>query len=154
MTTKPPTLDLATGPDGLDTIVAFFENLTPESLAGLGFVYTTEACFKDPFHAVHGVSAIRKVYAHMFEALDGPRFVVTQRVQQGPQCFLVWDFEFRFKGRPQAGLQTIHGCSHLVLAPCGRIAAHRDYWDAAEELYEKIPGLAALMRWVRRRASA
>lgn len=29
---------------------------------------------------------------------------------------------------------------------------HRDYWDAAEELYEKLPVLGDLMRWLRRQA--
>ena len=31
---------------------------------------------------------------------------------------------------------------------------HRDYWDAAEELYEKLPLLGALMRWLKRRVNA
>lgn len=34
----------------------------------------------------------------------------------------------------------------------GRIAQHRDDWDAAEELYEKLPAIGALMRWLKRRA--
>jgi len=29
---------------------------------------------------------------------------------------------------------------------------HRDYWDAAEELYEKLPVIGALMRWLKKRA--
>jgi hypothetical protein len=35
----------------------------------------------------------------------------------------------------------------------GLIVLHRDYWDAAEELYEKLPVVGALMRWLRRRAA-
>ena len=31
---------------------------------------------------------------------------------------------------------------------------HRDYWDAAEELYEKLPVLGALMRLLRRKLAA
>lgn len=151
-TTPPPAAAVA-GADPVDTIVAFFEHLTPQSLAGLGFVYTTEACFKDPFHAVHGVPAIRRVYARMFEVLDDPRFVVTGRVRDGAQCFLIWEFHFRFRGRGASTPQVVRGCSHLVLAPCGRIASHCDYWDAAGELYEKLPVLGGLMRWLRQRAS-
>jgi steroid delta-isomerase len=30
---------------------------------------------------------------------------------------------------------------------------HRDYWDAAEELYEKLPA-GRLMRWLKRRANS
>lgn len=33
------------------------------------------------------------------------------------------------------------------------VMLHRDYWDAAEELYEKLPGLRVLMRWLKKRAS-
>jgi steroid delta-isomerase len=36
----------------------------------------------------------------------------------------------------------------------GRVVYHRDYWDAAGELYERIPLLGALMRGVRRRLRA
>ncbi|MCA0424309.1 MAG: nuclear transport factor 2 family protein, partial [Proteobacteria bacterium] len=42
----------------------------------------------------------------------------------------------------------------LRLAADGRIAEHRDYWDAAEELYEKLPAIGALMRWLKRRANS
>jgi steroid Delta-isomerase len=32
------------------------------------------------------------------------------------------------------------------------VVFHRDYWDAAEELYEKLPVIGALMRWLKKRA--
>jgi hypothetical protein len=51
---------------------------------------------------------------------------------------------------------VIRGASHLVLreeAGQWRVAVHRDYWDAAEELYEKLPVLGSLMRWLKRRAN-
>ena len=79
------------------------------------------------------------------------RFAVTAAVHQGADCFLTWDFTFRFRGG-RTGMQTIRGATHLVLGPDGRIVRHRDYWDAAEELYEKLPLLGTLMRWIRRRA--
>ena len=50
--------------------------------------------------------------------------------------------------------RRVRGGSHLVFAADGRIEAHRDYWDAAEELYEKLPVLGTLLRWLRGRMSA
>jgi hypothetical protein len=50
--------------------------------------------------------------------------------------------------------QRIRGGTHLKLAADGRIALHRDYWDAAEELYEKLPLVGALMRWLKRRVNS
>jgi hypothetical protein len=90
----------------------------------------------------------------MFEALVQPRFVITQRVVQGQQCFLCWEFRFAFKQTKPGQPQCIFGATHLTLDTNGRIAMHRDYWDAAEELYEKLPWIGGLMRWLKKRASS
>ncbi|MGL4808045.1 MAG: nuclear transport factor 2 family protein, partial [Giesbergeria sp.] len=134
-------------------VVAFFENLKPADLAQLGQFYASNARFKDPFNEVQGLAAIEGIFRHMFAALEHPRFVITGRVEQGAQCFLTWEFRFAFRSYAQGVEQTIRGASHLVLDDAQRISLHRDYWDAAEELYEKLPGLGVLMRWLKKRAS-
>ena len=134
-------------------VVTFFEALTPADVARLGEFYVGDARFKDPFNEVQGLPAIQQVFAHMYRTLDGPRFVVHDRVAEGDQAFLTWEFRFRFRRFDQRTEQCVRGGSHLVFAADGRIALHRDYWDAAEELYEKLPGVGALMRWLKRRAN-
>jgi steroid delta-isomerase len=136
----------------VDRIVSMFESMAPADLDRLKGYYTHDATFKDPFHEVRGLAEIRRIYAHMFTALDGPRFVVTRRFTDGGHCMLLWDFHFRMQAGGAA--QVIRGSSHLELAQDGRIAVHRDYWDAAEELYEKVPVLGAFMRFLKRRAAA
>ncbi|EHL23850.1 MULTISPECIES: nuclear transport factor 2 family protein [unclassified Acidovorax] len=140
--------------DAVTRFIAFFENLSPADVATLGQVYAPDARFKDPFNEVQGVPAIQAIFAHMFRALDEPRFVVTGRVVQGNQCFLTWDFLFAFQRFDKGVTQTVRGASHLVLDGHGLVTLHRDYWDAAEELYEKLPVVGALMRWLRRRANS
>jgi hypothetical protein len=49
---------------------------------------------------------------------------------------------------------VILGASHLVFSDQGLVTLHRDYWDAAEELYEKLPLVGGLMRWLKRRANS
>ena len=134
-------------------IIGFYEGLAPAGLARLGEVYTAQAHFKDPFNEVQGLPAIAHIFNHMFGALDSPRFDVITAVADGDEVFLTWDFRFSRRG-VGAGKMCIHGASHLRLGPDGRVAVHRDYWDAAEELYEKLPLIGALMRWLKRRAVA
>jgi hypothetical protein len=135
-------------------VVDFFETLTPQSIPALGKLYDARARFKDPFNDVQGLSAIEKIFEHMFVALISPRFVVTGRVVQGNQCFLTWEFRFCFRNFKQGIEQVIWGASHLVFSPQGRVTLHRDYWDAAEELYEKLPLVGGLMRWLKKRANS
>ena len=137
-------------------IERFFSEMTPAHWARLGEVYSADAWFKDPFNEVQGLDAVRGIFQHMYDSLNQPRFIVTTRVVQGRQCFLTWDFVFGLRG--QSTEITVRGASHLWLAPGTdgrwRITRHRDYWDVAEELYEKLPLLGALMRWLKRRVNA
>jgi len=130
-------------------VIAFFEHLQPADVASLGQLYIDQAAFKDPFNEVHDLAGVQRVFGHMFESLDAPRFKVLDALVQDQQCFLSWDFMFRLQGQPLE--RRIHGSSHLRFAADGRIAYHRDYWDAAEEVYEKIPLLGGLLRWIKRR---
>lgn len=138
----------------LPGVIRFFESLTAGSLAEIDRIYGERAAFRDPFSEVSGVLEIRRIYAHMFERLEAPRFVVLESMAQDDRAFIVWDMEFRFRGGAPSGPQRIHGATRLRFDADGRIADHRDYWDAAEELYAKLPVLGALMRWLRRRAAA
>jgi ketosteroid isomerase-like protein len=134
-------------------IVERFEELQPADVERLAEIYTADARFKDPFNEVQGLAAIQQIFRHMFVALEGPRFVIRDVVVDGDQCFLSWDFLFRMR-RFRRDAQCIRGGTHLRLAADGRIAEHRDYWDAAEELYEKLPAVGTLMRWLKRRANS
>ena len=134
--------------------VHFFEGLEPGSVARLGEVYTTDVYFKDPFNEVHTLAEVQQIFSHMYVALDQPRFVVTGQVGEGNECFLTWNFEFHFRKQRMAGLQTVRGSSHLKFNRAGLVSYHRDYWDAAEELYEKLPLLGSLMRWLKRRVNS
>lgn len=140
--------------EAVSGIVTFFERMTPASVANVGRIYAPRARFKDPFNEVEGVDAIRQIFDHMFVALRDPRFVVTGRVVQGAQCFLTWDFVFCFRNFGQGRTQTIRGASHLVLDGQRLITLHRDYWDAAEELYEKLPVVGGAMRWLKNRVNS
>jgi steroid delta-isomerase len=138
-------------PPEIERIVQRFEGISPDTLDAVAELYALDARFKDPFNEVQGPEAIRRIFEHMFESLDEPRFVVHEAIVQGRQAFLAWDFHFRMKRFDRAP-QIIRGGSHLVLAADGRITLHRDYWDAAEELYEKLPLVGSLMRWLKKRA--
>lgn len=150
-------MDSGLAPDearkALERLCTFYETLSPGSLADIGALYTPDARFKDPFNEVQGLPAITRIFEHMFENLHQPRFVVTRRLLDGQQAFLVWEFRFRFKRFDSRTEQLIHGGSHLEFAADGRVTGHRDYWDAAEELYEKLPAIGGLMRWLRRRVN-
>ena len=135
-------------------IAHYFETLHPQSLAQLKHWYSPQARFKDPFNEVQGLDAIQGVFLHMYASLEKPHFVITEQVVDGHQAFLTWQFKFKFKRFDTSTEQVVLGTTHLVLDDQMRITLHRDYWDAAEELYEKLPWVGGLMRWLKKRANS
>jgi ketosteroid isomerase-like protein len=132
-------------------VIDFFQSFSADSARTLSQIYTDDVWFKDPFNEVQGLEQVSHIFTHMFEQVDAPRFVVTHSVLQDDQAFLTWDFLFRMR-RFSDDEQCIRGATHVRFASDGRVAYHRDYWDAAEELYEKLPVVGSLMRWLKTRA--
>lgn len=135
----------------VDELVSYFETLTPETVERMHEFYTDDAYFRDPFNEVTGLANFRPIFQHMFEAMHEPRFVILERVIQGDSVVLTWDFTFRIKRLKPELPRKIHGLSLLKLSADGRVCWHRDYWDAAGELYEQLPIIGALMRWLKRK---
>ncbi len=138
----------------LDQTIAAFESLTPASVADLGRIYAPDARFIDPFNDVQGLAQVQAIFRHMFETLEQPRFTITGSVVEQEQCFLLWNFHFRFRSFRRDVAQTIAGTSHLHFDAQGLIDLHHDYWDAAHGLYQQMPVIGALLRWLRRRANS
>ncbi len=136
----------------LDKLIHFFESISKENTVDLKQIYTDDVFFKDPFNEVNGIQQVITIFDHMFHQLDQPRFVVTTHVHQGDQAFLTWDFLFKMK-RFNRNEQCIRGASHIRFAADGRVSYHRDYWDVAEELYEKLPLIGSVMRGLKKMAN-
>jgi hypothetical protein len=135
----------------LDALKDWFQTLTPSSVARVVEFYDPRAHFKDPFNDVQGVEAIMQVFAHMFVTAEAPRFVILDTIcaaeSEGRQAFVSWRFEFGLRGR----LYQIQGATHFRFSAEGKVTEHRDYWDAAEELFQKLPWIGTPIGWLRRR---
>jgi limonene-1,2-epoxide hydrolase len=138
--------------EAITRVVDFFEHLQPADLAQLGRYYADDAHFKDPFNEVQGLAAIEGIFRHVC-GTGAPALRHHRPRGAGATVLSDLGVPLRLRSYAQGVEQTIRGATHLVLDDAQRITLHRDYWDAAEELYEKLPGLRVLMRWLKKRAS-
>lgn len=129
-------------------LIDAYTRLTRANLPALLALYDADAAFKDPFNDVRGRDAIGRIFGQMFDELAEPRFLVHSAACEGDDAFLTWTLAFR---RASGAAMQIRGATHVRFAPSGLVALHRDYWDAAEELYAKLPLLGTLMRALARR---
>lgn len=138
----------------LDELIAFYENLGIEDVERFGAFYAEDAYFKDPFNEVRGLPAIRRIFERMFRQVAEPRFRIEERIVADNGAVLVWTIRYRAPRMAGGGDQVMRGVSHLRFDSDGKVIYHRDYWDAAEELYMKLPAVGCLMRGLRRMIAA
>ena len=134
----------------LTRLTRFLETLTRQSIANLGEFYTPNVYLRTPLHEVRSAAGVAGLLMQLFERVDVPRFEITATLLQHNQAMLVWNLHFHAR-RWLDDEQIIHGASHLRLAVDGRVAYQRDYWDATEDLYLKLPFMGRLLRWLRHR---
>ncbi|MBT9566957.1 MAG: nuclear transport factor 2 family protein [Thiobacillus sp.] len=139
--------------NALDALCTYFERLSANNLGELDAYYATNAWFKDPFHEVTGVGAIRAILRHTFSKLPGARFrVIRSFPGEGAHAVILWEMDFTMPVTRHP--TTIQGATHLTFDTDGKVIRHRDYWDAAEDLYARLPVLKWLMRALARQAAA
>jgi hypothetical protein len=126
-------------------LLNWYSTLKPDTLQFAVQFYAPTARFKDPFNDVTGIAAIESIFKHMFATTENPRFIIGEHIAQNQQAFVTWTFEFSLNGKPY----QIAGGSHFIFNEAGLVTLHRDYWDAAEELFQKLPIVGAPIRWLR-----
>jgi ketosteroid isomerase-like protein len=141
------------GPDPIGDYIRFFETLSPASLDRLPALVTDDIVFRDPFNDVRGIASMRRVFERMFADVAQPRFSVSAAAREGDLAFLRWRFTGRTRGSAGGSL-TLEGVSEVHVAEDGRVWAHIDHWDAAGQVYERLPLLGWMLRRVRRRLAA
>jgi len=103
--------------------------------------------FCDPFNDLRGIEAMRRLLAHTRDSLPGARFEVLDTAWSGTTAYLRWRLRAEVK---VLGDWQVEGMSEVRFAPDGRVAEHLDYWDAAGQLYGRLPIVGRLLRWLAR----
>ncbi|CAN0478671.1 unnamed protein product [Phaeothamnion confervicola] len=132
-------------------LCAFWEDLSPATLSNLSAVYHQQIHFCDPFNDVHGITHLHALLERMFQRLHEPRFVVHEVALQDDGAVLIWDFYYRLRNWQPQRARSIHGLTHVRFGDDGRVIEHRDYWDAAAQVYAHLPLLGRVLRWLQAR---
>lgn len=133
-----------------ETITHFFETLHQgASVESFSTLYDDTIVFKDPFNEVSGIKAVYGIFEHMYNTLNHPRFIIQEYVEHQNVAYVKWDFIFAFKGEKEE--INFEGVSRLEMNADGKIITHIDFWDSAEHIYEKMPLLGTVLRFVKKK---
>ncbi|MGI9481732.1 MAG: nuclear transport factor 2 family protein [Hyphomicrobiales bacterium] len=126
------------------------QNLSREKLDGFFELTAADIEFRDPFNHTRGREPMREIFEDMFEKLDPVSFEILEHVSDHERglVFMYWIFR---AGNKLTGPMEFAGMSRVHLNAEGKVDAHLDFWDAASELYEKVPVMGSVLRAMKSR---
>lgn len=127
----------------------YFAELTPDNVGRIDRLVVPDLHFRGPLGEFRSREKLRRLLERMFERLKSPRFIMRDHALSGQIAYIRWTFTFRLGGSPKPWL--VEGVSEVRFDHAGHAMSHFDHWDAAEQLYEKLPALGWVMRQIKRR---
>ncbi len=135
-------------PTTLEQFRILFNQLDKGNLNKLPTVYSEDIRFQDPLGSVEGLDALTRYFAGAYENVISCHFVFEDSVVQNRYAAIPWVMHLRHK-RIRGGCEIqVAGISHQKVQD-GKVCYHRDYFDAGELLYENMPVLGGVIRWIK-----
>lgn len=140
--------------NSLSDYVNLIESVADYDFDQLSRFISPDIHFVDPFNDTIGLAQYRIILEDMRTQLSELNIEVLESAMAGEQkALLRWRLSGRlnaFGGRPW----MVEGCAAIAFDERGLVAEHLDYWDAAGGLYESLPVIGRIMRYLRKRLSA
>jgi limonene-1,2-epoxide hydrolase len=136
---------------GIDRFLDLFADFSRASVEAAALAaYTKDAYFNDGFAEIEGNEAIAAYFARTADSTAEIEVELEDRVVSEGEVYLRWIMRFTTSGSRSRTI-IAPGISHLRFDAQGRIAYHRDYWDASGALAEFVPLVGSILRSVRSR---
>ena len=135
----------------IDHFKDYFKVLHDADLSLLRKIYAGNIVFKDPVHEIRGLVELEDYFTSMCADLSDCRFEYLDELVSDDAAYVKWMMHFK---HPRLGnrLISVRGVSHLKFGD--RIEFHEDFYDMGAMLYEQLPVLGNVTRWLRLRLAS
>jgi ethanolamine utilization protein EutA (predicted chaperonin) len=137
--------------DWLQGFISVYSTLRADNLASLATIYHPEVEFVDPMHQLKGLVALEGYFQQLYQNVISCDFVIEQRLESQNQAAIYWTMTLRHSALAGGASIKVEGHSQLQMVD-DLIIYHRDYFDLGAMLYEQIPLLGRVIKYIKQRA--
>lgn len=136
--------------DKVEFTQKFFNALHGGSMDLVEIFYHPQAHFSDPIGEHSGVSDIKKYYAGIYGPVTAIRFEFKKPLMVGNDLALEWTMFYKSSKLKGGQEIVVDGLSKISFDPITNQAIkHRDYFDVGSMVYEHVPLLGSIVRYIK-----
>lgn len=135
----------------LDNFIDVYQRLSIDNLDLLKDIYHQNITFEDPLHKVEGFDNLHQYFKRLYENLSSCEFVIEQVILQDDNAAIYWKMTYQHTKLNKGKNVTVYGNS-LIKSADGKVIYHRDFLDLGAMLYEQLPVVSRLIKWIKSQA--
>ena len=112
-------------------------------------VYAPGAYLNDTLKTIHGAPAIRDYFIKTAKGLDSMSVIFDDVAVSGRNYYLRWTMDTRMKNLAHGKTVRTIGITMVRFDSEGRVILHQDFWDSAQGVWEHVPVMGGVIRWIR-----
>ncbi len=132
----------------MDFFAVFSE---PNIRAKISATYAEDCWFNDTLKTIRGRAALEHYMLESAAGTESTNVEFIDWVSKSGDVYVRWAMHIRFKKFRGGKTQSTIGMTHLRFDDSGRVVFHQDYWDSSQGLFEHVPVVGGLIRWVKRK---
>tara|TARA_B110000881_G_scaffold93131_1_gene81693 strand:- start:1081 stop:1554 length:474 start_codon:yes stop_codon:yes gene_type:complete len=137
-------------PAWLDNFVDLYQRLSTSNLKLLKNTYHENIVFVDPIHRVEGFDPLYLYFENLYQNLSSCTFVIDNVILQDSSAAIYWTMTYQHAKLNKGESVTIFGNSYIK-GEDDKVIYHRDYLDLGAMLYEQLPLLGRIIRFIKSR---
>ena len=134
----------------VDAFCQFYQKLDASSVTALADVYANDVIFVDPVKQHQGLPALTAYFANLLENTENCVFDIKTVVTNDSATFVTWVMHFQHPKLASNNAISVSGVTELHIEN-DKVNYHRDYYDMGEMIYEHVPVLGGVVKWIKRR---
>jgi hypothetical protein len=143
----PPPLPPPVLPAPVQLFQDAFRELRPDRPFPYEQLYAPDIVFEDPLRRTEGLPALRKHFQTLDKNLRSARFDYSSTLVQGQEAAVFWTMTLELRRGPRRPV-VVSGVSQLRFGD--RLTYQRDHFDVGALIYEQVPLLGSIIRWLKR----
>jgi hypothetical protein len=111
-------------------------------------VYAPDAFLNDTLKTLHGSAAIRDYFIKTAQGLESMTVTFDDVAVSGRNYYFRWTMDTRMKHLAKGKTVRTIGVTLVRFDPQGRVLIHQDFWDSAQGVWDHVPVLGTVIRWI------
>jgi hypothetical protein len=126
-----------------------YQAASPASLEHLDRIYTQDIEFRDPLHTILGILALKGYMKNLYTRSSGIDFEYTDEQSGDNWATISWFMTFSHPALAGGRPVKVRGITQIRFTD--RIYYHEDFYDLGAMIYQHVPILGRIIRFINRR---